>query len=203
MSLRRDINKAQALIDKDPIIYKIQKSLKWQQSQLSKIRIPANIVEETAAKVKISDDGLVYYDDNKHLYFTMNDKGVRAPLYSVTSLLSAFKPEFKEDEMSMHCAKKEDYTTDFLDKSKWDKLSDVERSIKIKDAWHKGRDEANAYGTFAHACFEHQGRNPMKLTMDVFDEMSGKFGRSDGEVVNMIYEFTNFGIGQYSDIEGM
>lgn len=194
MSLRRSIINQEK---KDPVLLKIIKSLRWQWNVVKNVKIPKQIKEGTAATIKQSKDGCVIYEDNKHVYFTRDE---RIPLISVTTILSAFKTPFDADLMSVRCANKEDYETNCLIKPpNWDTMSTNSRAELIKMAWKQNRDQAANYGTFIHACLEHCGRNPNMATLDVVTEMRSKFSSFMEPIEdltvkapNFVYYFKNF-----------
>jgi|GEM_PF-3680798 len=147
---------------------KISKKLKSQNELVNKIEIPeqiqtikygkkfekvnANLIAPRFKEVK-GERFNIYYDDKPHLYFLqIQDK--RTPLISVTTLIELFGTEFNEDEMSTHCARKEDYNCDYLDKRNWEYQSIWQRKNQILKAWKTNNQIANYYGTVVHAAME-------------------------------------------------
>lgn len=104
-------------------------------------------------KAHITNDYQVWYDDEPHLYYLLN-QGNRIPLISVTTLLSAYSQTFKEEEKIKGCARKKDYTAKNLDTSGWSYISYQEKEDRIRYAWAKTRDDAAYFGTQFHAMME-------------------------------------------------
>jgi hypothetical protein len=188
MNLRR-----QAKIKKDPVLSSIEKKLSWQWTAVYDAKIPDSPPKGTAPVYKASDDGRVHYQDDLHMYYTLNDHEQKIPLISVTTLLGAFKPPFDGQSMSLHCAKKEGYEADCLVKpDNWSNLPLTERAEMIREAWSENNRIATTYGSFVHACLEHQGRNPHMQTYPVYEEMKNRYGLEYNIVINFLYYFTHF-----------
>lgn len=134
-----------------------------------------------------STQGDIWYEDDAHVYFLVDSKGVRKPLISATTLLGAFETPFNESLQADRCAAKHDYNAKCLDKTDWPTLNKQERKKRILTAWEQNRDQASYYGTATHAALEYMVKNK---TFDADEAYT---------FVNKKYEYENEIIRKFAD----
>ncbi len=139
----------------DNVAQVIGAKLSKQKPLVDKITIKKQDPDEIAPVFKESMwRGMpVYYDDIKHLYFTIN-RNSRIPFISVTTFIALFIPKFDEKYQSKRCSKKDNYNCLYLNRDNWMTLPHELRQKRILQAWKENNEIANLEGTALHAGFE-------------------------------------------------
>ena len=173
---------------------KILQKFHNQVPRIANLQVPTDLPVhgiEVAPRYKVAFDpqwqNYIWYDDDPHLYFSWFMSGLRLPMISCTTVIGAWEKPF-DDRMAERCAKKDDYECNCLDKTGWDRMGIVERTLAIQRAWKQNSKQAADYGTFAHAVMEgvvlwENGTFDGHHVDHIYDLMCDRFNTYEHEIV--------------------